>query len=127
MLIDESEKFLQRYEKLRQRILNVNGPSNPVKEWTGDCQKLHDLFSRQESRTKEQINGLLSKETSPKGHLRTGVFKRSSSQDIWSLFAKEGGDTVKESIEEVNEKSWNETAGRARSDVRRLMRHIEDG
>lgn len=125
MLIDCSEELLQRYERIRQGMLGVTKPSNPDKEWASDCQKLHALFDTQESRTKQQINRLLSEESSSIGDLRTGDINRSISKDIWTAFAKEGG-AVKEDIEGANEKAWNEMAGRAQSDIRRLMRHIEE-
>lgn len=124
-LIDGSERFLQEYERICREMSGMIGPSNPVKGWTGDCQKLRNVFVTQESRTNEQINGLLFKHSLPAGNIMTGEVHGSTSQDIWTLFADEEGDGAKKSIEGGNGMTWNEVAERADSDIRRLMRHVE--
>lgn len=105
---------------MRQKIHDVNEPSNPDKEWVGDCRKLHDLFDSQESRTKQQINSHISI-----GCRRTEYANPSTSKDVWTIFA-EAGETVKENVEGAQGTAWTEIAGRVKSDVQRLMRHIEE-
>lgn len=123
ILIDDSEKFLQRYERIHFGMLGVNGPPNPVNEWTGDCQKLHELIGTQEYRTTEQINHLLFEASSLIDDLRAGDLNSAISRDIWTLFAKREG-AVKESMDRVNEISWTKMAGQALNDIQRLMRHV---
>lgn len=119
-LIDCSEQLLRRYERTQQGIHDVNEPSNPEKEWVGDCQKLRDLFDLKESRTKQQMNNHISV-----GYRRAEYLNPSTSEEVWTVFA-EAGDAVKEKVEGAQEPSWTETAGRLKSDVQRLMRHVEE-
>ncbi len=126
-LIDGSEQLLQRYDKIRQGLLDIKEPSYPGKEWADDCGKLYNLFDMEESRTKQQLNNLLSKRAPSSGAEKSGDTKFSNPEDIWTLFAEDGGTAKKKTTEGVEEKAWAEIARRAERDVRRLMRHIEQG
>lgn len=126
MLIDDSEKLFQRYERIRQGIFGVDGPLNSVREWTGDCQKLHDLLGTQCSRMKQHINHLLSEASSTVGNLSARYIDRSISQDIWTFFSNGGGDAVTEGMARANAQAWTKMAEQALNDIQRLMRHVEE-
>ena len=126
MLINDSEKLFQRYERICQGMFGVNGLRNPVREWTGDCQKLHDLFGMQESRMKLQITHLLSEASSPIGDLRAGNVDCPISREIWGLFANEGEGAVMTSSGKLNEKAWTKMARQALNDIQRLLGHVEE-
>ena len=124
-MIHSSQRLLQRYERLRQERFDVNESSTPEKEWVDDCRKFHDLFDMQESRTKEQVNDLLSGEAASVRDDGNEDIARAFPKDVWTLFAGEGG-MVKEDLEGANGKTWTEITKRAQRDVRRLLRHIEE-
>lgn len=126
MLINDSEKLFRMYERVRQKMFGVNGPPNPVREWSGDCQKLHDLFITQESKMKLQINHLLSEASSPIGDLQAGNVDCTISREIWTLFANEGEGAVKKSTAKPDEKAWTKMARQALNDIQRLLGHVEE-
>lgn len=126
MLIDDSENLSQRYERIRRKILSMNGPPNPAREWTGDFQILHHLFDSHDSGMKQQMSHLLSEAYSPIGDLRDGYIDRSISRDVWTILANQEGDEVMECMPRANEKAWTKLAGQALNDMHRLMRHVEE-
>jgi hypothetical protein len=125
MLIDSSEQLVRRYEKMRQEMLDMNEPSDPRKEWVGDCQKLHDIFGIQETLTKQQLDRLLSKKASSSREAKTDNNGRTI-PNVWTLLTEDGG-AIKENSGLVKETAWTDIAGRAQSDIRRLMKHLEEG
>lgn len=80
----------------------------------------------QESRTKRKIRCLLTEETSSGAGIEENENEGSpNSKDVWTLFA-EKCDVEKENIEKSTRRAWAEIARRVQSDVRRLMKNIEE-
>lgn len=104
----------------------MNEPFSPHKEWVGDCQKLHGILGMQKGLTKQHVDRLLSKKASSIGEAKSENNGQFIPKDVWTQFTEDGG-AIKEGGKGAKETAWTDIARRAQSDVRRLMRHLEEG
>ena len=126
MLINDSENFFGRYERMGRKVFGINRPPNPAREWPGDIPILHHLFDTRDFGMKQQIDRFLSEASSLVGDRRDEYIDCSISKDIRTFLANPGGDTATKGMDRANGITWTNLAGQALNDIQRLMRHLEE-